>query len=194
NFKKPENNNRNNPDKVTTGEINKPMVITDKGEIKSGTAIVGQYNQELLSLYKNSSILSKKAKNAIDKNKSKMVSFESCTLSSDKKINSKNEFMSRIFKALNFNFVTVSSDYMEPHFVKDVPSQMILVNNYVGQAYQTAPLLRNDFKWTQKVKEMYYNYKLDKHFEQEVTKSYTEPLLVKIALDAFNTKTLAIDK
>lgn len=176
---------RRNQDKVTTKEIAKPTTVTEKGEIKSAKGIVGFYNRELLELYKNAPVLSAKAKKSINAKGQREFKFDFSNITASQKIAKKEELLNRVFEALNLNVNLNQNSY----FITDVEAQMVLVQNYLSQAYQVAPILRNEIKTTKTTKELVYNAKFDKNIEQDITRTFITPLLLKISSDAYSVKT-----
>lgn len=178
-----------NKDKITTGETSIPSFISKDGQIVAPKGVVGKVNNELLQMVKHTGVLNKKSVQKLEKNPQKFISYQRAYSSKyDSKIKSKAEFLFRVFEVLNLSTVSYSSKYSGGYFANTKEEQIILAEYLTSQAYQMAPLLRNEFKWKQK--ETRYTFtKMGTAHPYEVTKEYSLPLLLKVAKVAYNNKT-----
>lgn len=182
-----------NKDKITTGEIGKPLMVTDKGDIKTPRGVIPVSQEEIYNILKRVEAFSPEAmkkfesKNSTQKNRKivyERFDIHKHVIADDR------EFFYRIFSMMNVHTISLSNTWMGGHFAPGNENQRFLAQNRVAQAYQTAPMLRNEYEWTH----TYYQdiYHTDSFGvtmyagKKKRTKTYREPLLVKIATTAYN--------
>lgn len=179
-----------NKDKVTTGEIATPTYITQSGSIMSPKGVVGQVNNELLQLVKRSGVLNRKSVEKLEAKSESMISYKKITdFNPGKEITTVNNFLFRVFEVLNISNIAHSITFNKDYFAHANADQEVLAQNKTTQAYQMAPILRNDYTWTQTETVYRTSIKTDRLYKEEVKKTYTLPLLIKIAKTAYNPKT-----
>jgi hypothetical protein len=180
-----------NKDKITTGETSIPNYISKDGSIVAPKGTVGKINNELLQLVKQMGVLNKKSVKKLETNTKKFIQYKRIGgYLDDKEIKTESEFLFRVFEVLNLSTISYSSKFKGGYFANNIDEQQILADYYTSQAYQIAPILRNEFKWKQIEKRCQprskHSYAIVCH---DVEKEYSLPLLLKVAKVAYSNKT-----
>lgn len=186
-----------NKDKLTTGEVAIPTFINDSGKIISPKGVVGQVNNELLRLVKNANILNKKSVEKLEQKPEVLKYTKARSISEEKRIKSMNHFVYRLLTVLNLNMMGYSNGIVGDLFASQNSDQELLAINKTSQAYQMAPLLRNDYTWTETYTAhtpSYGMYGMGSSTTYQSTKTKKAPLLTQISLEAYNKKTGYLDE
>ena len=186
-----------NKDKLTTGEVAIPTFINKAGKIISPKGVVGQVNNELLRLVKNANILNKKSVAKLESKPEVLKYTRARKISEEKRIKSMNHFVYRLLTVLNLNMMGYSNGIVGDLFASQNSDQELLAVNKTSQAYQMAPLLRNDYTWTESYRTHVpshgmYGSAASTTYESKRTKKL--PLLTKISLEAYNKKSGYLDE
>ncbi len=176
------NGQRNNPDKVTTGELGRPLEVSSPGKLKTNLGEVDINNSKLIELFKNYGLLTGKAKS--DKNTTLSRELNIPEWDTGEEITSPGHFLFRALEALNLERVSMHKSAYG-RFAGDIQAQKLLANGRVSNAYQAAPLLRIEHKVSKKVKKYCFT-KTDKAYRCDETKVARVPLLERIALEAYD--------
>ncbi len=183
-----------NADKMSSGELAIPTYIAETGHIVSPKGVVGKVNNELLRLVKNADVLNKKSVKKLEKNASKMLNYKrGKTISESKKIHHINKFVYRVLAILNLDMVAYSKGIKTDRFAWRKDDQAYLAINKTSQAYQMAPILRNDYSWVETYKKYVPSMKTSRMHTYTERKKMSQPLLTRISLAAYNSKTGYVD-
>lgn len=134
-----------NKDKITTGEIGKPIRVTDSGNIVTPNGVdyvpqediidildrVKAYNKDAVAKYKIKSSPQQKRKNHFER-------FDT----HEHIIQSEAQFFYRVFAALNVHVISLSKTFLGGQFANTEDDQLFLGQNLKGEALQAAPMLR----------------------------------------------------
>lgn len=186
---KPLSHSRRNADKVTTGEIGRPLEIVSPGRIKTDRGEAEINNSKLVELFKSFSVLSKQAKEALSARAENTPA--ASPVGKYLAITHPGKFMFRVLEALRLEDVGMRK-HVSGRFARDEQAQALLANNLVSQAYQTAPILRNELVWQKKVVK-YCAYQPGHMARCDQYKEVSLPLLEKIASEAYDRSTNIID-
>lgn len=182
-----------NKDKISTGEIGKPLMVTDAGHIKTPRGISPVSQEDILNILKRVDAFNPEALKKFQQKNSTQIQRDRIYQKHD---NNKNiikddrEFFFRVFAMMNVSTLSLSRNYKGGSFAPTNDDQLFLAQNRIAQAYQTAPMLRNEYEWTH----TYYQdvYHTDEFGvtmyagKRKKTKTYKKPLLLKIATSAYS--------
>jgi hypothetical protein len=177
-----------NRDRVTTGEIAIPTYISPKGAIVSPNGVVGTVNNELLRVVKRANLINKESMAKLEKKPELMNYKRSKSINDAQKIKSMSKFIYRVFSILNLQDVAYSNGLNEDLFAHMSDDQMALAVNKTSQAYQVAPLLRNDYSWSESRTIRRGGRR------HSISETKTMPLLEKISLSAYDAKSARLDE
>jgi len=185
----PNNRAGSNPDGMTVGRVDRPLEITEPGLIRTSRGETKIDNSKLISLFSQFDILSSKAQSGLANLKASSMP-EAIETDQSKVIRDVRYFFLRVFQVLNLKEVSYSKTYNGGKFAADEESQKILAENIVTQAYQSAPVLRNESTWTQKVTKYCFTHtQLSSMYRCDETKSFSLPLLYRIGYQAYDGET-----
>lgn len=184
-----------NKDKLTTGEIGKPMVVTDYGNIRTPKGIDYVPQEEVLSILNRANAINKDLAKQYEKKspglKKRQIHYE--RYDTEKHIiKSDSQFFYRVFDALNVHMISLSDKYSGGQFANQETDQLFFAQNATSQAFQAAPMLRNDYTWSTTTSVPQYH--TDEFGvtmpmgSKKVTRKHSLPLLYKIATTAYNAK------
>ncbi|MCO4754787.1 MAG: hypothetical protein KC478_09900, partial [Bacteriovoracaceae bacterium] len=178
---------RNNPDKLSTGAISRPLEVVSPGKIRTENGYT-QINEDSLSrLFKSFNVLkntksSEETTNAAVREKGPK----------DLVIKDPRRFFFRAFEVLDLEKAATNKSFIG-RFARNDDSQRILAQNIVSQAYQMAPLLRSEYSWTKNVKKFCFTRGAGTPYSCDYEKEVTLPLLEKIVAVAYNANTGAFN-
>lgn len=189
----PNRRSGSNPDGVTTGRVSQPLEVTVPGTIRTTRGETKIDNSKLVSLFSQFDILSKRAQNSLNKISQDAMP-EMIKTDSSKVINDPRYFFLRMFQVLKLKEVAYSTSYNGGKFADDEAAQKILADNIVTQAYQSAPILRNESSWRGKVVKYCFTHYVGTMYRCDETKTFSLPLLYRIGNQKYNAETGVFDK
>lgn len=183
-----------NKDKLSTGEISRPLKVDAKGIITSPKGLSSIDNNKLIDMYIRSGNLSDLAQSKLRSSKKEIIKYSDQQKKEGKYISDNREFFYRMLESLDLSWIAFISEEESNYvggFTKTPEDQQIIAIHRLSKAYQLEPILRNEITWTQK--ESSYEFNGYNYFQSVRTVSYSKPLLEKIALSAFSGKTLEMN-
>lgn len=178
---------RNNVDKITSGELGRPVEVVSPGKIKTTSGEVSIDGGKLTSLLKTFGVL--KASNAGKElgSAGKSLAKSKTSLGRVLVINSPEKFLFRVLEALNLEHVGMSAK-ASGKFANDEASQKFLASAIISQAYQNAPILRNEVTWEKDVMKYCFT-KTGTPFRCDTKKTVSLPVLERIGSVAYDRET-----
>lgn len=180
---------RNNPDRMTVGKIGRPLEVVSPGVIRTSRGEAEIDNDKLSALFKSFGVLSDRLK-GLKKEGTKEEAQQ--TIGKFLVIKEPAKFLFRALEALNLSDVGMRSSVVGG-FADDAQAQALLGNNLVSQAYQVAPILRNELP-AKKTVVKYCFTKTDRPYRCDYEKDVNIALLEKIAIDAYDRASGSFDE
>ncbi|MCT4642010.1 MAG: GAP family protein [Bacteriovoracaceae bacterium] len=184
-----------NKDKVSMGIIKQPVVITQKDKEELRASIERKKNEKMINLAKNNPAF--KDLKGWDNLSNSIGLGQVDEELKDFVAKSEGELFYNIFFLLNLNKVSYVEEDKDFGFIqnKELLAQFAAI--YSSQAYELAPILKTDVKWTTRVKRyrnMGYGEKYG-HYEVYYVDKTVEGELAKRVVDvAYNKKTGVLDE
>lgn len=173
---------RSNPDGITTGSVSRPLEIDEYGMISTQSGRTQINNSKFMAMFKMVAENMGMSKVAEKMEKTKIPGLES--FGADQALTDAKTFFYRVFKALSLERVGMMNR-VSGGFAGDMNAQKILADNLVSEAYQAAPILRNELEFSRTVKKFCFT-KTDRAYRCDETKQYRLPLLEAVAFKAYD--------
>tara|TARA_B100001971_G_scaffold61895_1_gene56826 strand:- start:20132 stop:24784 length:4653 start_codon:yes stop_codon:yes gene_type:complete len=188
----PNNRAGSNPDGVTTGRVDRPLEITEPGTIRTSRGETKIDNSKLVSLFSQFDVLSSRAQTTLNRMSESSMP-EAIETDRSKVIRDPRYMLLRLAQVLKLKEVAYSSNYNGGKFADDLQAQKILAENIVTQAYQAAPILRNESSWTGKVVKYCFTHHVGTMYRCDQTKTFSLPLLYRIGNQEYDPETGVFD-
>lgn len=184
----PNNPAGSNPDGVTMGRVARPLEITEPGTIRTSRGETKIDNSKLVSLFSQFDVLSSRAQSVLS-NMSEGSMPEAIETDNSKVIHDARYFFLRLFQVLKLQQISYSESYSGGKFADDEEAQKILADNIVTQAYQSAPILRNESSWQYKKVKYCFTRGVGTMYRCDETVTTSLPLLYRIGQQQYNPET-----